>query len=342
MSTVESRKVQVGAGGSFLLVLPKEWARKMGLKKGDRLDIVIEDDGSLRVAPPLMKKPMFREAELELDSLSNPRWLDRCIKAAYMQGYDVIAITYRDRIPPEIKKAVKASTLDLVGMEVADIQPGKMVLRILVDPLKFPLAELKERTFALLLSMANDLTLFLERREESYLQDVVDREEEVAKLYRLMVRQSVLAIRDKEVAKAIGVVRLEDNITNVMIARDILRLALLSARLANTMMSFKDTSPPSNIVELLIQMSKEVLSMLERAFRSASQNDQNLAHSVIDSMERVRAIDSEVTKNLLSLKGDVETALALNMIVRDFRRMAGSAVAIADSVITGSTPSRAE
>jgi len=335
---VESRKVQVGAGGSYLLVLPKDWAKKMGLKKGDRLDVAVEEDGSLRVAPPIAKKLIFREAELELDSLSNPKWLDRCIKAAYMQGYDVIAITSKDRIPQEVKKTVRASILDLVGMEVADIQSGRMVLRILVDPVKFPLTELKERTFSLLLSMINDLILSLEKKEESYIHDVIDREEEVAKLYRLMVRQSVLAIRDKEVAKAIGVERLEDNITNVMIARDVLRLALLSSRLARSMLILKDKEIPSEVVKYLLEMFKEVSSMLNGAFHSASVNDQVFAHSVIDSMDKVRALDDEIMRSLLHVSGDMEVALALNMVVRDLRRMAGCAVAIADSVITGSTP----
>ncbi|MCX8205068.1 MAG: AbrB/MazE/SpoVT family DNA-binding domain-containing protein [Candidatus Nezhaarchaeota archaeon] len=336
MSSIESRKVQVGAGGSYLLVLPKEWARRVGLQKGDRLDIVIEEDGSLRVAPPsLIRRPMLREAVIELERLSNIKWLDRCIKAAYMQGYDVVSIASKNRIPPEVKGAVRASMLDLIGMEVADIQPSKMVLRILVDPLKFPLAELRERMFSLLLSSVNDLTLFLERGEEGVLQDVMDREKEVAKLYRLMIRQSVLAMKDREVARTVGVARPEDALTNIMVARDSFRLALLSSRAAGTLLSVKGRPLPSEVVGLLLTMSKEATSMLSTAFRAASLGDQSLAHSVMDLMEKVKSLDGEVLRSLVSLRENVEVAPALSAVARDLRRIAGCAVAIADSVVTG-------
>ncbi|MEM4700489.1 MAG: PhoU domain-containing protein [Candidatus Nezhaarchaeales archaeon] len=337
-SSTESRKVQVGAGGSYLLVLPKEWARRTGLKKGERLDIIIEEDGSLRVVPAsLVRKPVLREAVIELERLNNIKWLDRYIKAAYMQGYDIVSVTSKDRMPPEVRAAVRTSMLDIIGMEVADIQPNKVTLRILVDPLKFPLAELKERMFSLLLSMANDLALFLERGEEGALQDVVDREKEVAKLYRLMIRQSVLSIRDREVAKAVGVARPEDALTNVMVARDSFRLALLSSRAASTLLSLGGRPLPSEVAKLLLDMSKEVASMLSSAFRAASLGDQSLAHSVIDSMDRVRRLDDEISKRLMELKEGAEIAPSLNAVAKDLRRMAGCAVAVADSVVTGAS-----
>ncbi|RLF16034.1 MAG: hypothetical protein DRJ97_02295 [Thermoprotei archaeon] len=339
MPSVESRKVQVGAGGSYLLVLPKDWARKVGLKRGDRLDVLVEEDGSLRVLPPSIKKVALREAELSLEEVGGSQWLDRSIKAAYMQGCDVISIVSKDRIPPDLKKTIRSTILDLVGMEVADVQPNKVVLRILVDPTKFPLKELKERAFSLLLSMIKDLISSLEEGEKGYAHDVLDREAEVTKLYRLMIRQSVLAIRDRDIAKAIGVERLEDNITNVMIARDLLQLTFLNARLAKSVLALNERVP-SGVSELILNMFKTVYSMIERVFKAASLNDLTEAHNVIDHMEKVRSMDSEVMRSLLHAPVDIETALTLTMIVRDLRRMAGCAVAIADSVITGATSSQ--
>ncbi|PCN50047.1 hypothetical protein B6U99_06560 [Candidatus Geothermarchaeota archaeon ex4572_27] len=339
MSSVESRKVQVGAGGSYLLVLPKDWARRVGLKRGDRLDVLVEEDGSLRVLPPSARKAALRQAELSLEDVSGPQWLDRSIKAAYMQGCDVISIVSKDRIPPDLKKTIRSTTLDLVGMEIADVQHDRMVLRILVDPAKFPLRELRERAFSLLLSMIRDLIASLEKGEKGYAYDVIDREAEVTKLYRLMIRQSMLAIRDRDIAKAIGVERLEDNITNVMMARDLLQLTFLNIRLARSVLSLND-KVPSNVSEPILEMFKSVYNMVEKVFRAASTNDLADAHSVIDQMERIRAMDSEIMRDLLHAPVDIETALTLIMIVRDIRRMAGCAVAIADSIITGATPSK--
>ena len=44
---MEIRKIQVTGGASFIVSLPKEWARSTNLQKNDKIGILIRSDNSL-------------------------------------------------------------------------------------------------------------------------------------------------------------------------------------------------------------------------------------------------------------------------------------------------------
>ena len=47
----ESRKVQQTPTGTFFVCVPRDWAKKNGLKKGDLVDLDVTSDGKLVVDP---------------------------------------------------------------------------------------------------------------------------------------------------------------------------------------------------------------------------------------------------------------------------------------------------
>lgn len=79
--TMESRKIQVSAGGSFFIVLPKEWSKNLKLKKGDRVNVFLEEDGSVRIIPSEAMKERLKTATLYVDEKTTPKSLDLFIKA---------------------------------------------------------------------------------------------------------------------------------------------------------------------------------------------------------------------------------------------------------------------
>ena len=61
--------------------------------------------------------------------------------------------------------------------------------------------------------------------------------------------------------------------------------------------------------------------------------DVSLAISVLNKMSDVRGKEESLLKNILEKVKDVDSAITLSIIVRDVRRIAGYAVAIADDAM---------
>ena len=51
MKKLEYRKIQRVGKGSFILTLPREWVKDVGLDKGDHVAVVVQGDQSLLLIP---------------------------------------------------------------------------------------------------------------------------------------------------------------------------------------------------------------------------------------------------------------------------------------------------
>ena len=50
-NNIETRRVQITGGSSFMITLPKEWAEKVGLDAKDEVIIMHQADGGLTIYP---------------------------------------------------------------------------------------------------------------------------------------------------------------------------------------------------------------------------------------------------------------------------------------------------
>lgn len=90
---MEFRKLQATAGGTFIITVPKEWAAKLQLKKGDLVRTEL-DEGSLVITPT--NSPARASGQqtrvLDIDELRDKRFLELSIVASYIQGHDVTKV----------------------------------------------------------------------------------------------------------------------------------------------------------------------------------------------------------------------------------------------------------
>jgi len=332
---MESRKIQVSAGGSFFVVLPKDWSRNVELKKGDRIDLVLEEDGSIRLLPPGVMREHVKTVSLQTENYTTPKNIDISLKANYMSGYDIIIIESKKRIEPELKKAVRASVTELIGVEVSEETSDKLVLRAIVDPTGFPFESLIKRIFALALSMYNDSATAFQERDLALASDVVERGKETMKLYRLMIRQLMLAQSNKSIAKNLGLEYASEFITLGLFARDMSRLVYHISRKATqiveTLQSEVCYGPP--LANSMFKIFNVVREMMEKTFQAFLRKEVKLAVEVIEQMNEVRKLNEEVTAEVFETLGEVHGVVKLVDVLRETRRIAGYAVAIADDTI---------
>ena len=86
---MEIRKIQV-IGGTYVVSLPKKWAKGHSLKRGSKVTIEIGREGAI-VIYPFEKKETKKEIDITYP-VPNPRELYNEMTAAYLLGFNTIRI----------------------------------------------------------------------------------------------------------------------------------------------------------------------------------------------------------------------------------------------------------
>jgi phosphate uptake regulator len=178
------------SGSSFLIILPKEWVTRQKLSKGDPVVVAEREDGCLIIDPRLPKAGETRSTTAEI--AQNLRWE---ITSRYLLGFDEIRITSKDPITNEQRTELKHIIKRFVALEVTEEDDHQIVLRCLVDPTTLPVSTAMRRMNLITTRMIDDsLTIFFEGLQERG-EEIVQRDEEVDRLFFLIVRELRSAVQ---------------------------------------------------------------------------------------------------------------------------------------------------
>jgi phosphate uptake regulator len=139
---------------------------------------------------------------------------------------------------------------------------------------------------------------------------------------------------NRVVAEKVGVKNCRECITFALIARDLSRLVYHSSSIARHILSLEGKMKASpEILSTIAEVSETAYEMQSEAVQAFLQKDVKLAIAVFGKMKFMRQKEEALLKKILEKTRDVDTAVALSMIARDLRRIAGYAVAVADDAL---------
>lgn len=336
---VEMRKIQKSASGSFFITLPKSWVEKVGIKEGERIELTTDREKNLRIRQPKTQNRLIGHTEytINLDECQEQGYtlLERYIKNSYMDAVDVINIVSEKTISADFKKLIKDVNFELIGTEIAEEFSSRIKIRVLVDPGKFPLYDLIKRMHTLVLSMLQDAISSLRDNKPEMAIDVINREKEVEKLFRLITRQLTIAIYDRDVAIAIGAKSVRKGVIWAIIARDLARIGFYTTDIAVQTSNIIGKKIDNVIIGSIITASEVVRGMLEEAIISFFKSAFSNANAVIDKREWVTSFNRDIIEKILKREKETETALALTAISRDISRIGSYAATIAEDTQMG-------
>jgi phosphate uptake regulator len=200
---LDTRKVLEMGGGTLLVSLPKSWARKNGVKKGATVAVEELAGRKLMVRPIEEGEEEHRQTVVEYpgDDLSQ---VINEVTGAYLLGYDIIRVEGKKVISREDRAELKATMSRLVGLEVMDEDSKKMSVQFLLEPAAIVPEKIVRRMSGLLDGMLRDMKEALEKGDSRLLALVGERDDEVDRLYFLLVRATRAAISRPEVAERYG------------------------------------------------------------------------------------------------------------------------------------------
>jgi AbrB family looped-hinge helix DNA binding protein len=328
---MEVRKLQTTAAGTFIVTIPKDWAEKLTLRKGDLVSIELEENDI--ILSPTRSRVGAQSRSLEIEQFKDQRLLELCITASYIQGHDITEVVSKGKMVPEQKLWIRQAVESLIGVEIAEDFANQVVLQNLVDPSKFDLNRVLERFSTTSRAVFQDAIRAFAENDRALAQDAFERGDESTRLYRLLMRLALQAAADKRLRAQMNLSNISSVVVRIIAIRELGRIAYYAMRIAQHVGELQKRLD-SDAIALIQRMTKATLEMQEQATSALINKDLTLASSIIDRMAQVRKL-YETAHSFVSKEANDKTALTLSLIIRDIRAIAGYAVALADDAVLG-------
>lgn len=306
------------SGSSFLIILPKDWVVRHKLSKGDPVVVAEREDGCLIVDPRLPKPGETRSTTTQIEF--NLRWE---ITSRYLLGFDEIRIVSDSPITniqrDELKKVIKR----FVALEVTEEDDHQIVLRCLIDPATLPVNTAMRRMNLITSRMIDDsLRVYIEGAVEGA-REVIQRDEEVDRLFFLIVRQLRSAIQYPRMSEMMSLAPVEA-LDFRLAAQYIERIADLAVDIAQRVENPID----KKIVQKLKSIGDRVREMLAESVNNLFKFDSKKVAAVIKAEEWLITETAKLRQLIITTpRGQPQTQL---YVVDSLLRMGEAAKDIAD------------
>lgn len=197
---MDLRRLQKTSDGTFFVTIPKSWVVRNKLEKGAILSFSERKDGKILAEP-------YGEQERKISTvtLTPSPLLQREIEERYLLGYDVFEIISQQSINSEARESVRKITRSLVGLEIVEEDARKIVVQCLIEPsLLFP-DKILRRLHLITLGMQKDAVVSFVRGDSKAAHTVIERDEDVDRLYFLLVRVVRAALTDPAIGEKLAV-----------------------------------------------------------------------------------------------------------------------------------------
>jgi phosphate uptake regulator len=329
---METRKVQVTGGSTFTVSIPKDWARENGVEAGDRVDF-FPDEEALVLTPRGDEEPT--RGQLDVSRFEGED-LTRAVMAMYVSGFDILEL-HADRITTEQRRAIRAATQGLVGLEVLEETAGEVVIRDLLDSSELSIHNAVTRMRLIALSMLDDAVTALCENDDDIAQDVIERDDDVDRLWFAVARIFRSTLRSPQAAQEVGLSR-EACFDYHSSARQLERIADHAAKIARTALEL-DELPP-DVREALEELHHDADDVIDTAMEALFADDSTAATDLAnEARANILPIDDrarEVDDLLRDL--DPQQAKNLGIVVDSLSRTADYGGNIAETALQKAAP----
>ncbi|MCK4429651.1 MAG: phosphate uptake regulator PhoU [Candidatus Aenigmarchaeota archaeon] len=185
------RKIQLIAGTTYSLSLPKEWIKKNKLKEKDEILIYEKDNETLTLSPHPVENKELNEISLDVDEhIYN---LDQVLFAVYYTGVENICLHSKKELTKEVKSLIRKTLTHMSGTEIVYEDKQKITIKVLLDKSKININFALYRINTLIDSSISNLLGGLNITE------IRINENEIDRLYHLIAKMVLLSLIDSDV-----------------------------------------------------------------------------------------------------------------------------------------------
>jgi phosphate uptake regulator len=323
---METRKVYVSGGSTYVISLPKKWVTKNGIKSGDSL-VVTDQKGSLLIEPGINEtEPLMQK--IRISNFKNRRSLENFIIALYLAGYNTIRINLDKPDNLGYRQTIRHVMAHLIGVEIVEDTDKTMILEIIVDHNRTPTTQLLKRMYVINRSMLTDFIKVLQQQDIALAEDIIMREREIDRLHFLIVRQLKSAVKYSQVSERLGITQQQDCLGYRVIVKALERISDHVEKISQNYIEL--IKQKGTIDPVLIQSVDEIIRIFDLSVTSALSKNREKAEDVFQEHEKIR---KSKEKTLLKESSNIQHALIQQSIFDSLQRIAEYTEDIAELTI---------
>jgi len=322
---MDLRKIQKTSGGTFFVCLPKAWAERNGLDRGSVVAVSETADGQLAINPKYGVERAPQVAVVKPTPL-----LDREIVEKYLLGYDIIRVEAKERMSPTNRERVKQASSHLVGLEIVEEDYSKIVMQCLLEPSSFPPEKILRREYSIASGMHRDAVTALIEGDVHLAKNVVARDNEVNRLYFLLVRILRTVIQNPGLSEKLGILPI-DCLDYRLTASLIESIGDQSAEIAGGAIKLGGAKMLKDFSQLVLKFHGVAYESHENAIKAVFSRDISMAESVRGEGEKIAATFHEI--ETFARTQPVELAPHILAVASSISRIYDNSLDIADLVM---------
>ncbi|MEM2909878.1 MAG: phosphate uptake regulator PhoU [Nitrososphaerota archaeon] len=316
---LEIRKLQRVGAATLTVSLPKKWVIKKGLKVGDRVTLIENEDGSLRLDVGEVKAEETKFT-INYDLCSSNGMLTRLIIGAYMQGADVVKITSTNALTTNVINEVQATVDRLPGFEIVEQTYRRIIIQSFIDPSKFPIEGLLKRLQVMVTSMLNQVVSSIPEGTFGNVEEIVRQESKVDELYFLIIRQLFLALRRWHLGMSLGIDSPIYAAGARLIAKALEDISDMIEDIAKELSSLRKSSTRigPEITKRIEELGTMVQTLFGKTMKALFSLDVELLNDVFKSILHVLEHQNRLAEDILLMANDGRLLSSLRTIVWGF------------------------
>lgn len=300
---MESRKVQRVGASSLAVSLPNEWAKEVGLKKGQLVFFKEDEDNILKImTSSQIEEQPESTVELNGDFCKDPKMLGRALMGVYSLGYDSIKVVSSRRLSGEQVNKIRSVTRELMGMGIMEETPNSLLIQCSIDATKFPITTLLRRLFIISSTMHREMIDALPNFDVELSNEAIRRDKEAYTMFWLIVRLLNSCQRNKHIASQMGINNPSFIIWYRLIAQYLRLVADWANQSADKVIALNQSKERvgSELIQKIIEINERAYGMCHEAINSFFSMDIQLANKAIETYQEIQQTEEMLQERVCS------------------------------------------
>jgi phosphate transport system protein len=185
------RKIQLIAGTTYSVSLPKEWVKKNNLKEKDEVLMLEKGDRKLILTTGTVSDNPLKEYSLNIDDYVDN--IEQVLFSLYYIGIESINLFSKNEIAKDIRARVIDTTRHMSGTEIGFEDSKRITVKVLLDRAKIDVAQVLYRISLIIDLSASSIV------EELNIEEIRTNDNEIDRLYHLIAKMISLSLLDSNV-----------------------------------------------------------------------------------------------------------------------------------------------
>ena len=328
------RRLQFTGKSTFIVSLPKQWIRDLGLRQGDQVRIVRQASSVLHLYPPKARsaRPRQGDATVRIGAGEKSPATVRRLISLYFLGFKTIHVKPKSgRLTAAQRTSIRhAARRMLMGAEVISDSGAGVTIQILVDLKELTVDGAFKRMLHLAKSMLSDAVQAMGDGDEALARDVIGADDEVDRFGFYIIRQLKTAIENEHMLREIGFEHSRNCLGYRLVAKNIERTGDHAVRMAQDVIEFKG-GVGADAAEQIRSMADFAVKVLDDACLALFKKDYDLAEATIRAAGGIASHEAAVLKLAGGRAGPV--VYRIRRTAEDMRRIAEYASDISEIVL---------